>query len=298
MPEVAFEVKQDALSVIRNTVIEANFEEVKAALTEMIAPYQSMIVTEDGIAAAKTDRARIRKVANGIEDMRKTVGREYKKPLADFEEKCKELVAICDDGAGNLDGQIKAYEEREKQEKFAKLRADYDNHANEEIQTYCPWERIFNEKWGNKGYDVEKCREEIYEAITGTENDLETIRATGGQDVPYLLDVYKQTRDIGAVMRKSAELKARREAEEKRKAELDAAVRAAKENKATRVFDASDPNAFAKAKPGDVISFGGAAKSAEDEIVTVDFRVECSKRQLASLKGFLCANGIKYGRVP
>lgn len=298
MPEVEFEVKQDALLVIRNTVIEANFEEVKAALTEMIAPYQSMIVTEDGIAAAKTDRARIRKVANGIEDMRKTVGREYKKPLSDFEAKCKELVAICDDGAGNLDGQIKAYEEREKQEKFAKLRADYDDHANEEIQTYCPWERIFNEKWGNKGYDLEKCREEIGEAIAGTVNDLETIRSTGGQDVPYLLDVYKQTRDLGAVMRKASELKARREAEEKRKAELDAALRAAKENKAPRVFDAADPDAFAKAKPGDVISFDGAAKSAEDEIVTVDFRVECSKRQLASLKGFLRANGIKYGRVP
>lgn len=287
------------LAAVAPKELRFNYDELKAVLQENLAQYKTQIVTPDTISDARADRAKLNKLKDGISSYRISVKKQLMEQYdTDFKPKCDELVAMVDEASSNIGGQIKAFEDAEKQEKFAKLRADYDDHANEEIQTYCPWERIFNEKWGNKGYDVEKCREEIYEAITGTENDLETIRATGGQDVPYLLDVYKQTRDLGAVMRKSAELKARREAEEKRKAELDAAVRAAKENKATRVFDAADPDAFAKAKPGDVISFGGAAKSAEDEIVTVDFRVECSKRQLASLKGFLRANGIKYGRVP
>lgn len=287
------------LAAVAPKELRFNYDELKAVLQENLAQYKTQIVTPDTISDARADRAKLNKLKDGISSYRISVKKQLMEQYdTDFKPKCDELVAMVDEASSNIGGQIKAFEDAEKQEKFAKLRADYDNHANEEIQTYCPWERIFNEKWGNKGYDLEKCREEIGEAIAGTVNDLETIRSTGGQDVPYLLDVYKQTRDLGAVMRKASELKARREAEEKRKAELDAALRAAKENKAPRVFDAADPDAFAKAKPGDVISFDGAAKSAEDEIVTVDFRVECSKRQLASLKGFLRANGIKYGRVP
>ena len=272
------------LAAVTPKELRFNYDELKSALQESLEQYRTQIVTPDTISDARADRAKLNKLKDGISSYRISVKKQLMEQYdTDFKPKCDELVAMVDEAASNIGGQIKAFEDAEKQEKFAKLRADYDDHANEEIQTYCPWEHIFNEKWGNKGYDVEKCREEIYEAITGTENDLETIRSTGGQDVPYLLDVYKQTRDLGAVMRK---------------AELDAAARAAKENQAPRVIDAEDPDAFTKAKPGDVISFGEAAKSAEDEIVTVDFRVECSKRQLASLKGFLRANGIRYGRVP
>jgi CRISPR/Cas system-associated endoribonuclease Cas2 len=84
LSEVSFEVKQDVLAKIQNSVIEANFDECKAALTEMIQPYASLIVTEDGLAAAKADRAKIRKVEAHIGDMRIDIKKAYMKPYDEF----------------------------------------------------------------------------------------------------------------------------------------------------------------------------------------------------------------------
>ena len=118
MREISFEVKQDGLSLIQHTQIEANFDEVKAALTEMVEPYKTMVVTEDGIAAAKADRAKLRKIATRIEEVRKTVKKAYQEPLTAFENKCKELVSVITDGSDNLDKQVKQYEEKTADEKI------------------------------------------------------------------------------------------------------------------------------------------------------------------------------------
>ena len=287
------------LATVTPKELRFNYDELKAVLQENLAQYKTQIVTPDTISEARADRAKLNKLKDGISSYRISVKKQLMEQYdTDFKPKCDELVEMVDEAASNIGGQIKAYEEAEANAKIERIRQYYVEACTDDLREFCPWEAVFNLKWANKGYSEDNAREEIGAALNKTEADLGVIRTMDERDVPYLLDVYKQARDLGAVMRKAAELKARREAEEKRKAELDAALRAAKENQAPRVIDAADPDAFAKAKPGDVISFGEAAKSAEDEIVTVDFRVECSKRQLASLKGFLRANGIRYGRVP
>ena len=222
MNEVNFEVNQNALAVVQNAVIEANFDEVKAALAEMVRPYTNMVVTEDGIAAAKADRAKIRKVAARVDDVRKTVKKTYSAPLADFEAKCKELVAVCDEGSDNLDRQIKEFEQAEADAKIARLREVYDKTdegttAGLYEHEYCPWEAVFNPKWANKGYSEEQAMSEIAEAMLKTREDIETIRTMGEQDVPALMAEYKRTRDMGAVVRRAGELKATREREEQRR---------------------------------------------------------------------------------
>lgn len=291
MQEVAFEVKQEALAVIRNTVIEANFDEVKAALTEMIAPYKTMAVTADGIAAAKSDRARIRKVANGIDEMRKTVGREYKKPLAEFEAKCKELVSICDEGAGNLDGQIKAYEDAEAQSKIDAIRAVYDE-GDAEVREFCPWERVYNEKWRNKGFSFDDAKDSVLAEFKKTREDLVTIRAMDAQDVPALLTEYKRTRDIGAAIRLSNTLRQQREAEARRKEE-DERRKAEAERRRIEQIEAAQAKNAEDAQTSEVVYH---PSQPESEMKTVIFKVVATERQLMSLKGFLRASGIKYGR--
>lgn len=283
MADVAFEVKQDALAVIQNTVIEANFDECKAALTEMMKPYQSMIVTEDGIAAAKNDRARIRKVASGIDDMRKNVKKLYSEPLAAFEGRCKELISICTDGADNLDKQIKDYEQHEAEAKIDAIRAVYDE-GDAEVREFCPWESVCSEKWKNKGYSFDAAKDEILTAFKATREDVATIRAMDAQDVPALLLEYKRTRNLAAVVRMSASLKQAREELEKRKAEeaefQEAQAKALKE----------------KSEPTGVTLDGLTNEKPEEPTHEVIFKVWATERQLMSLKGFLRANGIKYGR--
>lgn len=290
--EVNFEVAQEALAVVRNTEITANFDECRAALTEMIAPYTSVIVTEDGIAEAKKDRAKIRKVADRVDEMRKTVKKAYTEPLAAFEAKCKELVAICKEGSDNLDAQVKAFEQREADEKLAKLREEYERYGSGEARDYCPWERIVNPKWANKGFSFETAVGEIHYALDETADSLLSIRTMGGEDTAYLLDYYKDSHNIGRVMRKAGELKEAREREERRRVEEAARRPRIEEERRRREEEAARAHTSESwAEPEE------SAEPESEELLTVSFRVECTRAQLSALAAFLRANGIRYGRA-
>lgn len=276
------------LAAVTPRELRFNYEELKAALQESLAQYKTQIVTPDTISDARADRAKLNKLKDGISSYRISVKKQLMEQYDnDFKPKCDELVSMVDEAASNIGDQIRAFEDAEAQSKIDAIRAVYDE-GDAEVREFCPWERVYNVKWKNKGFSFDDAKDAVLAEFKKTREDLATIRTMDAQDVPALLLEYKRTRDLAAVVRMSASLKQAHE-EQKRREEAE---------KKPKVIDAGDPDAFAKAKPGDVISFGGAAKSAEDEIVTVDFRVECSKRQLASLKGFLRANGIRYGRVP
>ena len=51
--------------------IDFNFEEIKSELEEKLIKYKNLVVTEDGIKAAKADKAKLNKLAAAIEDKRK-----------------------------------------------------------------------------------------------------------------------------------------------------------------------------------------------------------------------------------
>lgn len=302
--EVNFEVAQEALAIVRNTEITANFDEVKAALTKMVAPYKNAIVTEDGIADAKKDRARLRKVADRVDEMRKTVKKAYTERLTAFEAKCKELTAICAEGSGNLDEQVKAFEKREADAKLAKLREEYEVYGKPEAREYCPWEKIVNPKWANKGFAFEAAVGEIHYALDETADNLLSIRTMGGEDTAYLLDYYKDSRDIGRVMRKAGELKDAREREERRRVEEEA--RRARLEEARRLEaeairkiserDAEKKEAVEQPDEGEE-PFETNEEKLREELVTVSFRVTCTKVQLAALGAFMKENGIRFGRT-
>ena len=283
MSEISFEVKQEALALVKNTVIEANFAECEAALTEMMTPYKTMVVTEDGIAAAKTDRANIRKVAGRIDEMRKVVKKAYTEPLKAFEDKCKALVSICDEGSANLDIQIKEFEERERAEKIEILHQFYLENTDEDERSFCPWEFISKKEWGNKTYSIEAAEEDILDAVCKMRSDLNVVREYGEGDTPYLLDVYKQTHELSAVIRKASELKTMRDREEARKREeAEIAARAAERFEQT-----------IKAAQAPVIE----AEEEDEPLVTVSFKVTCTKAQLSALGEYMKRSGIKYGRA-
>ena len=271
-----FRITSD-LSALRGQVIEANFAEVREWLDTNLAPYREMAVTPDTMSTAKQYRANIRKVRDRIDESRKEAKNAALAAYSAFEAKCKELTGLCDDAANAIDSQVKELEEAEKQEKIAILRNGYLELADDEIESYCPWGIINNPKWANKGYSVATALEEIRNAIQNTRDDLATIRGMGGDDTPYLLDIYRQTRNISAVVRKASELKTMRQREEIRaKEEAERMDRAAKAAKAP-VIEAEAP--------------------AQEDLVTVSFKVTCTKSQLTALGNYMKQNGIQYGRA-
>lgn len=271
-----FRITSD-LSTLRGQVIEANFSEVREWLDTNLAPYREMAVTPDTMSTAKQYRANIRKVRDRIDESRKEAKNAALAAYSAFETKCKELTGLCDEAANAIDAQVKELEEAEKQEKISTLRNGYLELADDEIESYCPWGVINNPKWANKGYSADTALEEIRNAIQNTRDDLATIRGMGGDDTPYLLDIYRQTRNISTVVRKASELKTMRQREEQRaREEANRREQAQKESPAT-----------AKEEPA----------PAQEKLFTVTFKVTCTKEKLTALGNYMKQNGIQYGRA-
>lgn len=278
-----FKITSD-LSALRQQVIDANFDEVRAWLEENLAPYRNMAVSADDLSTAKSYRANIRKVRDRIDQSRKEAKAAALEAYTLFEAKCKELTGLCDEAANAIDGQVKALEDAEKQEKIALLRNEYEALSDDEIHEYLPWGIIHNPKWENKSYSFDAACGEIRVAVENCREDLATIRSMGGDDTAYLLDIYKQTRNLSAVVKKASDLKTMREREEARKREAEEAAARAKERFAQTISAAQAPVVEEESEPE------------ADPLVTVSFRVTCTKAQLTALGQYMKQNGIKYGR--
>lgn len=284
MQQIEFTVDNAALATVKDIVINANFDEVEAWLKEMVSPYASMVVTEETIAGAKADRAKLRKVKASIDEYRKSIERDYKKPVEDFKKRVKPLLEICDSGIDNLDIQVKEFENAQKREKINALRDYFDSNAGEAAE-FIGFEHIFNPKWENNGFPFEDAQAEIDEAISRTTDSVMAIRSVGNEFVPSLLQEYSRCHDLAAVLRMNQQLIDRKAAEEKRTAQEER-IRSAERASILRFAD----------EPPQTIAF--AQIVTEDEEIVVDFRVYATRNQLSNLKAFLNANGIRYGRVP
>ena len=64
--------------------IDFNFEEIKSELEEKLIKYKNLVVTEDGIKAAKADKAKLNKLAAAIEDKRKEIKPCYFHTVSSF----------------------------------------------------------------------------------------------------------------------------------------------------------------------------------------------------------------------
>ena len=238
MKEVTFEVDNTALQTVSGLVINANWDEMKKSLSEIVAPYKSVVVTEDALASAKSDKARLNKLKGNIDDYRKTVKKVYTAPLTAFEDKCKELTGICDEGISNLDKQVKEYEAERQKKKDARLREVYSGIIGENSE-YLPYEKVFNQRWLNVTYTEEDIVSEMTAAAGKVAGEVEVVSSLSEVYREVLLKKYKQTLDLAEVVRLNNEIAAAdKRAEEAQRAK----ERAAEEAEMKRRYDELQKN--------------------------------------------------------
>ena len=93
-------------------VITTNFEVVKASLTESIAKYKNMVVTEDGLKICKADKLKLSGMKKKIDDYRKSVKQELLVPISAFEDNCKVLIGLIEDAETPLVAGIEVFNEK------------------------------------------------------------------------------------------------------------------------------------------------------------------------------------------
>ena len=286
---------------------------MKSWLSENLAAYKTMVVTEDVIGASKADKAKISKISKAISEQRIAVKKRYLEPYNDFEAKMKELSGMCDEAAKNIDVQVKSFEEKRKTEKREWLKA-YFNSVN--TQPWLAFERIENPRWTNVTYAIETAKTDIQTAVNAVADNVATITEAGGEFESEVMLEYQKTLDLGTAMRRGNELNRIKKEREARKAAEEAAERARREAQeaheaAVAMAQREQAERYAQMKQEE-----DAAKRAEallnaekipnateehekeEPLQVLDFRVYVTNEQKLKLRDWLNANGIRFCRVP
>ena len=274
-----------------------NYETLKEELTAALADYQNRIYTEDTVAEAKTDRAKLNKLKKALSDERIERKKEFNKPFEAFEEQIKELCGIIDSVTSGIDTQLDTYEQKRITEKKAEIKTMFDELSSQfDSLSFITLDKIYNPKWENKSVNNKAIALEIASKFEQAGKDLEIISKLPSYAFEAT-EVYKKTLDIskaiaeGENMARIAEAKKQAEAEAQRRAE-EARIRA--EEEARRRAEAE-----ALMSKATEVNLAPAAAEPTPVEPTYEFafKVKITKSQAIELKDFCTAHGIELQRI-
>lgn len=226
-----------------------------------------VLVTEEDFEAGKKRCAEINRIIQTIDAKRKDVKKSYNEPYEIFEKSIKEVLEVLKNAKDNLWGQVTAAEELAKNEKLEELKEYYAS-LNCEWRTF---EQIFDKTWLNKGKKVDSIKKEIDEIATKLVSEANIIDSLHSEYDVALKVRYKDGYSLGEVINYNNQL-----------IEQNRAVQAAKSNY-TR-----EPE-----KPVETL----ISEPEAEELITIDFRVQCTPTALTELGRYMKTHGIKYSKI-
>lgn len=161
------------------SVISANFDAMEDSIRAKVADYEGAkydLTKDESIKEAKHDRSYLNGLKSEIEERRKAVKREYNKPLAAFEKRCKEITSIIDGASDGIKAQLDEAEERRKAGARAALEAHYREFA-ELLSPVVPYERLHDDRWLNKSFGEAKAKKALEEKVSAVARDWDTLKA-------------------------------------------------------------------------------------------------------------------------
>lgn len=180
--------------------IRFNYDDIEAMLREKMEFYKGAIVTEEGKTAAKKEVAYLRKVKKEFDDRRKAVKREWNQPFDEFNAKVMALMSMIDEPILLINEQVKAFDEKQRQEKKEKIRDLYEELVGE-AREYLSFERAYVPSWENVSTSMKKVREELQAKIDTVNKDILTISSMQSEAVPKALEIYKHSLDAMEAVR-------------------------------------------------------------------------------------------------
>jgi len=287
--------------------IDWNYDDLKAELLEKVKDYEVSVYSDDDIKSAKADRAKLNNLITAIKGKRTDIRKTLLAPDEAFKLEVEDLTGLIQKAVTNIDSQVKGYEERQREEKTAKVKEFYEANIFD-LTDYLPFGKVFKPQYANASTTLKSIKEEILALIQRVAEGMATLNEV---DSPYAGDmkaVFLQNYDINAAMAERNRL----EVAEKKRAEYEA----------ERAKEKTDADARLKAETEHVIyagKFVGGVDTSmgtdttvitetpvtvletaipEDKLITLDFRIHATGEQLQLLKEFLVLNKIKYGPVP
>lgn len=258
--------------------IEFNHIQLKQELALALEKYQGLVYTDDTIKDAKSDRAKLNTFKSMLEDKRKEVKKQCMEPYEAFEKKIKEITAMIDAPVLAIDGQVKAYEDKQKSDKQETIAQIYGELIGE-LTSLLPLAKIMNPRWLNATFKLPAIREEMTAIIANVKTGLAAIEDIKSEFKMQIQERFLATLDLASALTENRRL-------EEQKARLEEYAQAQQQ---TIVQTPTQPvQPIQEAQQPDPI---------QPELIVMDFRVWVTGEQLQALKAFLQANNIKYGRA-
>lgn len=259
------------------SVIEFNFSELKAEMTERLEYYNNLVVSASSIKSAKADKATLNKLIAAIEEERKEVKRRCLEPYNDFEAKCKELVMLIKAPVTAIDTQIKEFEDIKKQEKYDELKCCFDNYIGD-LANIIKFDKILNPKWGNASAKIDTLKAEIEDNIDRIRQELETLNAEYA-DKPYkaaVISEYCKEYSLSKALVYATQLQREEEMQKK-----------VLEKKGS---ETSQPEINQTVSESQI-------DKPKEQLGTCAFRVIGTETQIKNLRDFMKVNGIKFETI-
>lgn len=268
----------------------ANLEALKAELQPKLDYYKNLVVTEDGIKAAKDDKAKLNKLKKAIDEQRIAVKKKCLEPYETLEKECKEVESPILDAVKVIDDQIKAFDEKARNEKLFKLKTAFYKMTHHE---WLSFESVLPPKWENKTEKTDKLIEEMRKAVDTVNVEYAEITKMYLESplLTAIADRYKSTRNKADTLAYAVTLEKQYQAEQERKKELEAKQRESLES------NLNSPEI--DCGKSDTTILGTAQTAAESvsecsQTISGTFKVTCTRQQLVSLRDFMKNNGIKF----
>ena len=216
--------------------IACNFDDLETALREQMQAYADLEVTEDNIPERKKDVATLRKFKDALDTRRKEIKADFNKPLKEFEERVKRLTGIIDTEVDRINEGLSAFEQKRIEAKKVHIKELYDKECAG-YEEFLPLNTIYNSKWENKTCTDNEIISEMQEKVLRVKSDIEAIKGLNSEIEDKLIEKYKATGNyLAAAIAKNTEyMDTKRMAEERAKAEAEAAKRMAEEAQRTTV---------------------------------------------------------------
>lgn len=173
-----------------------NFQELKTALTAVLARYEGMVYTEDRLADAKADKKELSRLRRDIDDRRKEIKKAYLAPYQDFEAQVKELLAMVDAPLEEIKAFVSGMEDREKEAKRQEIEAYFFRRsgslgalAGQVLNSPA----FLEPKWLNKTTSAKTWQAAVDEKIAKAAWDLNNIQTTAGPHAGAVTAKYLET---------------------------------------------------------------------------------------------------------
>lgn len=186
-------------------VYKVNYEDVKNYLATELKKYDNLLVTEEYIQMAKKSRAELNAMKKDLQARLSEVRNAQLKPYNDLKANYTDaLEKMIDEQLVKIDNAIKEIEQKKAEEKQKEI-TEYFNQANAKAELNIEIRQLFNPKWTNQTYSMNKIKGEIDAFFQRVKADIEVIESFDDEFVIPLKNIYLKCYDMGAVMRNKVE---------------------------------------------------------------------------------------------